>query len=285
MLGDPPVSKYLTCAGREIHYLEWGAADLPPVVAWHGLARVGRDFDALARELAPRYRVIAPDTIGRGLSQWVEDGAAQGDAQYCFDVYEKIAIDLCDQLGMERLRWVGTSMGGSFGMWLAGGAMRDRISHLVINDIGPELPQAAIDRIVTYLGAPPDFETVGELERYLRTVYAPFGYIPGDEWRAMTEASFRRLPNGRVTSHYDPRIARQFVTHPDDWKLWDRYDSITAKTFLLRGEYSDLLSPEMTEEMTRRGPKAEVLQCAGCGHAPALNVPVQTEAIAAFLAR
>jgi pimeloyl-ACP methyl ester carboxylesterase len=283
MLGVPPVSKYAICAGREIHYLEWGRADLPPVVAWHGLARVGRDFDALARELAGRYRVIAPDTIGRGLSEWVEEGTEFGDAEYCFDVYGRSALDLCDKLGIETMRWVGTSMGGSFGMWLAGGPLKDRISHLVINDIGPELPQAAIDRIVTYLGAPPEFNTLGELERYLRTVYAPFGYIPGDEWRAMTEASFRRLANGKVTSHYDPRIARQFVVHPDDWRLWERYDAITAKTFLLRGEYSDLLSPKMTEEMTRRGPKTTVLECAGCGHAPALNVPVQTEAIAEFL--
>jgi pimeloyl-ACP methyl ester carboxylesterase len=283
MLGDPPVSKYATCAGREIHYLEWGQSDLPPVIAWHGLARVGRDFDALARELAGRYRVIAPDTIGRGLSEWVEEGVEPGDAEYCFDVYGRGALDLCDQLGIETMRWVGTSMGGSFGMWLAGGPLKGRISHLVINDIGPELPQAAIDRIVTYLGVPPEFSTVGELERYLRTVYAPFGYIPGDEWRAMTEASVRRLENGKVTSHYDPRIARQFVVHPDDWRLWERYDEITAKTFLLRGEYSDLLSLEMTEEMTQRGPKAAVLECAGCGHAPALNVPVQTEAIAKFL--
>lgn len=284
MLGDPPVSKYATCDSREIHYLEWGSPDLPPVVAWHGLARVGRDFDALARELAPQYRIIAPDTIGRGLSQWVEEGSEAGDAQYCFDVYARTAIELCDQLGIETMRWVGTSMGGSFGMWLAGGALRDRITHLVINDIGPELPQAAIDRIVTYLGVLPEFDTVGELEQFLRTVYAPFGDITDDQWRVMTEASFRRLPSGKVTSHYDPRIARQFVAHPDDWRLWERYDAISAKTFLLRGEDSDLLSREMTEEMTRRGPRTGVLECAGCGHAPALNVPVQTEAVAAFLA-
>lgn len=285
MLGDPPVSKYATCAGQEIHYLEWGRADLPPVVAWHGLARVGRDFDVLARELAAHHRVIAPDTIGRGLSQWAGVGEAAGDAAYQFEVYGRIAVDLCDQLGMETLGWVGTSMGGCLGMWLASDLLKGRMTHLVINDIGPELPRAAIDRIVTYVGDPPVLGSVGALERYLRGIYAPFGYIPGEEWRAMTEASFRRLEDGKVTTHYDPRIVRQFVVHPDDWRLWSRYDAITARTLLLRGEYSDLLSPEMTADMCSRGPKPALLECTGCGHAPALNVPVQTEAVAAFLAK
>ena len=280
MLGDPPTSKYTVCDDFELHYLEWGQAHFPLVIAWHGLARVGRDFDVLARKLADNYCVIAPDTIGRGLSQWARDP----DEDYCFARYGAIAQSLCDQLARDQVRWIGTSMGGCLGMWLAGGPMRDRISHLVINDIGPELPQAAVDRIVKYVGVPVEFETVGEFEQYLRSIYAPFGYIPGDEWRAITEASFRRRENGKVTSHYDPHIVNHFNAFPDDWRLWERYDEIIAKTLLLRGEYSDLLSFGMTEEMIRRRPQTAVLECVGCGHAPALNVPVQIEAIIDHLA-
>ena len=280
MPGNQPISKYIDCAGWEIHYLEWGEPHLPPVLAWHGLARVGQDFDALARELADKYRIIAPDTIGRGLSQW----SSNGDNDYCFEVYTQIALDLCDQLGMKEIRWIGTSMGGSLGIWAAGGLLKKRISHLVINDIGPDLAQDAIERIITYVGKSLEFESMNELERYLRNIYAPFGYIPGDEWRKIVEASSRRMPNGKLTTHYDPKIVRQFVIHPDDWSLWDEYDLITAKTLLLRGEYSDLLTIETTDEMLKRGACPTLLECKGCGHAPALNVPFQTETIKAFLA-
>tara|TARA_B100001123_G_scaffold381359_1_gene451728 strand:+ start:200 stop:1045 length:846 start_codon:yes stop_codon:yes gene_type:complete len=279
MSGAPPISKYVTCAGWEIHYLEWGAPDLPPILAWHGLARVGRDFDVLAQELSNNFRIIAPDTIGRGFSQWSEDG----DSDYCFEVYEKIVTDLCQFLGIEKLGWIGTSMGGAFGIWAAGGFLKERITHLVINDIGPELPRDATERIVKYVGNPPEFHSVIELERYLRVIYAPFGYIPGNEWRCFTESSARRLPNGKITTHYDPQIVRQFVVHKNDWRLWQQYDKIQAKAFLLRGEYSDLLTMEMTEEMLKRGPRPNLLHCMGCGHAPALNVPIQTEAIRKFL--
>jgi pimeloyl-ACP methyl ester carboxylesterase len=175
-------------------------------------------------------------------------------------------------------------MGGSLGMFVASELLKGRITHLIINDIGPELPQEAIDRIVTYVGKPIEFSSMNELERHLRVIYAPFGYIPGDEWRAIAEASARRMPNGSLTTHYDPEIVRQFIVHPDDWFIWDRYDSISAKTLLLRGEYSDLLTEETAAQMLTRGPRATLLECKGCGHAPALNVPFQTEKIASFLA-
>ena len=108
-------SHFITCAGREIHYTQWGATQAPVVVAWHGLARTGRDMDELARHLAPRYRVICPDTLGRGLSQW----AARPAEEYCLAFYARLAADLFDELGIETAQWVGTSMGGLIGMVLA----------------------------------------------------------------------------------------------------------------------------------------------------------------------
>ncbi|AXA73719.1 alpha/beta hydrolase [Achromobacter insolitus] len=275
-----PASRYLRCAGRELHYTEWGAPHAPAVIMWHGLARTGRDFDDLAQALADDYRIICPDTIGRGLSQWSSDPVAE----YRLDFYATLARALVDGLSLERVRWVGTSMGGATGMHAAATTLRNRISHLVVNDIGPELPQPAIDRIVAYVGAPPAFDTVTELEAWLRVAYKPYGWQSDEQWRRMAETSVRRLPDGRVTLHYDPAIVGQFSNHPDDYDRWSGYDSLNMPLLLLRGVDSDLLLPEVADAMTRRGPRAQRIDFPGCGHAPALNVAPQIDAIRHFLA-
>ena len=119
-------------------------------------------------------------------------------------------------------------MGGATGMHAAATTLRDRISHLVVNDIGPELPQAAIQRILDYVGTPPAFDTVTELEGWLRVAYKPYGWQSDEQWRRMAETSMRRLPDGRVTAHYDPAIVGQFSHHPDDYARWSGYDSLHA---------------------------------------------------------
>ena len=272
-------SNYLMCAGRELHYTEWGAGNAESVIAWHGLARTGRDMDHIAAHLASRYRVICPDTIGRGLSQW----SPQPETEYCLAFYAQLAESLAEQLGLEQFHWLGTSMGGALGMLLAGGALRGRIRRLVLNDIGPRLGDAALARIRAYAGKPPAFERLSELESYFRTIYKPYGWLSEDHWRLLTETSMRRTADGRVTPHYDPRMVMQFELHPNDYELWDAYDRITAPTLCLRGESSDLLLPETAEEMRQRGPNAVVVTIAGCGHAPALNVPAQFDLVRRFL--
>ncbi len=276
-MGGP--SRYLDCAGHEIHYTEWGAQHDQAVIAWHGLARTGRDMDELAHHLAARYRVICPDTIGRGLSQW----SPSPERDYCFDVYGRIAVSLVDQLGIGDLRWVGTSMGGALGIHLAAGGLRGRIRRLVLNDIGPKLGEAALARILAYAGKPAQFDRMSELEQYFRTVYRPYGWLSDEQWRRLTETSARRTPAGKVTPHYDPGMVQQFVHHPADYDLWAAYDSIDVPTLCLRGEASDLLLPETAEEMRSRGPRAVVVTLAGCGHAPALNVPEQLQLVERFL--
>nr|WP_314359656.1 alpha/beta fold hydrolase [uncultured Achromobacter sp.] len=275
-----PVSRYVRCEGRELHYMEWGAPDAPPLIMWHGLARTGRDFDDLAEALAGDYRVICPDTIGRGLSQWSPDPAAE----YCLDFYARLARSLADALSLTRMRWVGTSMGGATGMHAAATTLRDRISHLAVNDIGPELPKPAIERILAYAGNPPAFDTVTELEAWLRVAYQPYGWQSDAQWRRMAETSVRRLPDGRVTPHYDPAIVAQFRHHPDDYDRWSGYDSLRMPVLLLRGAQSDLLLPEVADAMTQRGPRATRIDFPDCGHAPALNVAPQIDAIRQFLA-
>lgn len=272
------IDHFPVLAGLEIHVAEWGADNAETVVLWHGLARTGTDFAPLAAALADRFRVLAPDTPGRGLSQWATDA----DAQYSFALYERVAEEMCRHFGVDRMRWVGTSMGGALGIRLAGGAWRERISHLVVNDIGPELPAPALERILTYVGNPPDFATLAELEAYLRTVYTPYGWLPDAQWREMTLSSWRRRDDGRVTLHYDPRIVRQFVAHADDFHQWDAWTAIAAPTLVLRGEASDLLLPDMAARMTALRPATRLIEVPGCGHAPALNVETQVGPLRAF---
>jgi len=282
-----PSSHYLTCHGFSIHVTAWGDASLPAVIAWHGLARTGRDFDALAEQLSAHYRVICPDTIGRGLSQW----SPNPKHDYSFATYARITLDLMDALHIQHAHWVGTSMGGALGLVCAAGievpALKGRIRSLVLNDIAPEISTAAVERIKAYAGQPPAFATVPELEAFFRAAYAPFGLQTDAQWTHLTETSTRRLPDGRVTPHYDPQITQQFFREVPEYPMWREYDALTIPVMVLRGANSDLIAPETIQAMHTRGPGAHERlrseEIAGCGHAPALNVPAQWQLVMDFL--
>ena len=245
-------------------------------------------MDELAEHLSSQgYRVICPDMIGRGLSQWSIDP----QQEYCLAFYARIACELINKLAIDKLHWVGTSMGGAIGMVCASGyfepTLKDRIMSLVLNDNAPELAVAAIERIRAYAGNPPAFATMLELEAFFREVYKPYGWLSEAQWRRLTETSARRLPDGRLTPHYDPAMVQQFVNFPDDYLIWHHYDAIKIPTLCLRGADSDLVLHETTETMKHRGPGAsgllQVAEIAGCGHAPALNVPDHLDRIEAFI--
>ncbi len=285
-----PASHYLECAGREIHYTDWQPTTTPrgTVVAWHGLARTGRDMDELGAHLSARgWRVVCPDTVGRGLSQW----AGNPKDEYCLAFYARLAREFVLQLGIQQCHWVGTSMGGAIGMACASGyfepALAPCIQSLVLNDNAPQLAQPAIERIKAYAGQPPAFARVTELEGFLRTAYQPYGLLTDAQWRRLTETSTRRLPDGRVTPHYDPAIVQQFVHYPDDYLLWHHYDALKIPVLLLRGVESDLVLKDTAEQMQARGPGARGLlqwvEVPGCGHAPALNVPEQLALVSDFI--
>ncbi|MEW5729080.1 MAG: alpha/beta hydrolase [Pseudomonadota bacterium] len=274
-----PRSLYLPIAEHELHVTEWGDPAAPAVVMWHGLARTGRDFDTIAAALAQRWRVICPDTIGRGLSSW----SADPEADYTLAAYAGHAVEMLDRLGVAACRWLGTSMGGALGMIAAAGPLRDRIERLVLNDIGPSLNPAAVERIRAYVTTVPDFPTMSEFEKFLRLVYQPYGRLTDAEWRRMAETSARRRGDGRITVHYDPKVMEVFARHADAYELWPAYDAVDCPTLALRGENSDLLLPEVFAAMGRRGPKARLETIPGCGHAPALNSPEQIKLIADFL--
>lgn len=279
--------RFLTVDGVELHYSVWGDPDDPPVICVHGLSRVGRDFDALAAELEEEYYVVCPDMPGRGWSEWPEDTAA-----YTNEAMAERLVGFCDELGSEELRWVGTSMGGGLGIALAGGALADRITHLVVNDVSPDpvsdAEDAALERIVEYVGDPPIVDTVTELEAYYREVYGGrFSAMTDEEWRTFTLTSARRTDDGGVTRAYDPRILEGLADedddgsegNPDGWSIWEGID---AELMVVHGVDSEILPTPVYEEMLARRPDAESVEV-DSGHAPMLNTPEQIEPIVEFL--
>jgi len=272
----------LSCLGphgfHRIHYTEWGAADNPDVVICvHGLTRNGRDFDRLAQALAADFRVLCPDVVGRGRSDWLPHPQDYGYPLYLSDMAALIA-----RSGSARVRWVGTSMGGLIGMMLAAQA-NSPIEQLVINDVGPLVPKAALERLAGYVGRTGPFADAHALQAHLRTVLAPFGPLTDDQWAHLAVHSTRRNGDGSLSLAYDPAIANAFSGVQQDVVLWPLWDALGCPTLVLRGGESDLLRADTAEEMTRRGPRAQLVTFDGIGHAPALMSPDQIATIEAFL--
>ncbi len=250
---------------HQLAYRESGPDHPVPIVCLHGLARHARDFDNLAAALAAAgRRVVCADVVGRGESGWLRDPMDYGYPQYLADTATLIA-----RLGSRQVDIVGTSMGGLIGMMLAAQADAP-IRRLVINDVGPFIPKAALERILDYFGKDPRFSDLAEAEAYHRRVYRSFGDLSDAQWRHLTETSLRR-DGAQWRLHYDPRIALPLreaeIADVDLWPLWD---AVHCPTLVLRGAESDLLLPETAAEMRARGPRAELIEVAGCGHAPAL---------------
>ncbi|MBB3229286.1 alpha/beta fold hydrolase [Halomonas stenophila] len=249
------------------------------VIAWHGLARHGGDFADFARALGPGWRVLAPDTPGRGLSSW----SLYPSHDYLYSHYMTIAVALLDHFGLERVPWVGTSMGGLLGMLLAAEpATAGRIERLVLNDVGPELAPDGLASLAAYFGVPHRFCRFSELENELRRHYAGFGIEGDDAWRRLALASARRLPDGSWTYHYDPRIGEQFV-HDTPRDTWADWQAIRCPLMVVRGESSPLLSAESVTRMRETQPGLVNLEVPGCGHAPMLDRPRQVGPIDDFL--
>ena len=265
---------------HRLAYVEWGdPAAERTALCLHGLTRNGRDFDSLARVLAAAgWRVVCPDVVGRGRSDWLADPAGYGYPQYLADATALIA-----RLGVERLDWIGTSMGGLMGMMLAA-QPQSPIARLVINDVGPLIPKAAVERIADYLGKAPTFPNVEAVAAYLREVHAPFGALTDEQWSHLARYSARQAEGG-LALRYDPRIGESLGPPPyDDVDLWPLWDRVGCPTLVLRGAESDLLLPETAAEMAGRGPRAEVAEIEGCGHAPALMAEDQTALVRDWLA-
>ncbi len=281
-----PRARRVLCSGPHgLHntaYTEWGDAKNPRVlVCVHGLTRNGRDFDDLARALADEYRVVCPDVVGRGRSDWLAD-----KADYGFPVYVADMLTLIARLDVEQVHWVGTSMGGIIGMPLASRA-GSPIARRVLNDVGPGITAASRRRIGQYVGRAPRFADVTAAEAYIREVGAPFGALTDAQWRHLTEYSVRRMDDaeGGYAMIYDPGLGEVFRLNPVpvDIDLWPVYEAIRCPTLALRGAESDLLEASTLAAMGTRGPRARTVEFSGVGHAPMLMDSAQIAVVRDFL--
>ncbi|MFG6433608.1 alpha/beta fold hydrolase [Roseateles sp. LYH14W] len=270
-------------------YWEWAgpSADAPVLVCVHGLSRQGRDFDALARVMSSRYRVVCPDVVGRGRSDWLRQPGGYQIPAYVCDM-----VALLARLDVGQVDWVGTSMGGLIGLGLASLPRPDGapspIRRLVLNDVGPAIQFEALQRIGSYLGKAPRFVSLADGAAYLRSIASGFGPHTDEEWLALSAPLFRE-EGGELKLHYDPAIALPFaavtpeVAAAGEAALWAAYDSLTCPTLLIRGAESDLLSSDTARAMTQRGPGARLVELPGIGHAPTLVHDDQIAIVKDFL--
>jgi pimeloyl-ACP methyl ester carboxylesterase len=291
MNSPEPRLNHVTCASplglHRMAYWEWGAADNPRVlVCVHGLSRQGRDFDTLARDLASDYRVICPDVVGRGRSAWLADPRLYAVPTYVADM-----VTLVARLNVPEVHWVGTSMGGLIGMALAAQAGTP-ITRLVLNDIGPRIEPGFIPRVLGYLGVPVFWRTLEEAADALWAVSRGFGPHTREQWLALTQHQLVPTEQNGVPgfkSHYDPAIAVPVrASTPElaaagEALMWQLYERIQAPTLLLRGAESDLLSAATAAEMAGRGPRCQVHELPGVGHAPMLVQADQRAVVRRFL--
>lgn len=264
---------------RRMAYRDWPGQG-PPVLCLHGLTRNGADFDVLAAHLsAMGRRVACPDALGRGLSERLGNPAEYAPPRYLADMTVLLA-----RLGGDRVDWIGTSMGGIVGM-LAAAQPESPVRALVLNDVGPFIPAAALRRIGEYVGRDPVFADMATLEAHLRDVHAPFGPLTDAQWRRMAESSAAPQPDGTLRLAYDPAIGQAFRGPLTDVDLWPVWDAIRCPVLVLRGESSDLLTAETAAGMARRGgARVRVETIAGCGHAPALVDAAQVALVSDWLA-
>lgn len=283
-----PRLHHVQCLGaRGLHrmaYWEWGDPANPRVVVCvHGLSRQGRDFDTLAQDLCADYRVVCPDVVGRGQSDWLEDPMGYAIPHYVADM-----VTLLARLNAQQVDWVGTSMGGLIGLGVAG-LMRSPLRRLILNDVGPTLQPVALARIGTYLGQPVTYASLDQAADALWAISQGFGPHTREQWLALTRPQIKPDGHGAWIPHYDPAIAVPFrAITPDLVKageamLWHTYDALRLPTLLLRGAESDLLTRETAQAMTQRGPKARLVEFAGVGHAPMLVQSDQRTVVQEFL--
>lgn len=266
---------------HRVRYYDWGDPANPRVlVCVHGLTRTGRDFDFLAARLAADFRVVCPDVVGRGRSDWLRGGDGYGYLQYLSDMTALLARITDDR--EREFHWLGTSMGGLIGILMAA-LPGHPIRRLVVNDIGMTVPRAALERIAGYVGRDPRFPTLAALEAHLRVINAPFGPLDDTQWRHLALHSAVQHSDGHWGFAYDPAIGNALRGPLADIDLSAQWDRIECPTLIVRGRDSDLLLHQTALEMTRRGPRARLLEIDGVGHAPTLMDEAQVAPVRAFL--
>lgn len=301
-----PRLEYVMCTSpagtHRMAYWEWGDPGNDRVLLCvHGLTRTGRDFDEVAKNLCGDYRVVCPDVVGRGKSDWLINPAGYAVPQYVADMLTLIA-----RLNPARLDWLGTSMGGLIALGLAGAlamsaAQRPdrgafglapeqtvRLNKLVLNDVGPQLNIEGLSRIIDYVGTSPQFDTFAQAVNYVRSISEGFGQHTPEQWQQLTRYVFN-CQGGHWIKHYDVRMAEpmalqnQASIEAAERMLWAAYQSIATPILIVRGEQSDLLSVQAAQAMLQRNPNARLVEFPDVGHAPTFQSRAQIQPVRQFL--
>jgi pimeloyl-ACP methyl ester carboxylesterase len=295
-MADPTLN-FVSCpdaqGAHRMAYWLWGDAHAEhTVVCVHGLTRQGRDFDVLAQALVASasgpIRVVCPDVVGRGMSDWLADPQGYAIPHYAADLLALLGV-----LKVQTLDWVGTSMGGLIGMAVCAHAQSvgATVRRLVLNDVGPVLEWESLQRIGAYLGQNMHFDSLQQAADALRIIASSFGPHTPAQWLELSRHMVKPDPADGVCLHYDPAIALAFksitreIATQAEAAMWGLYDAITAQTLVVRGAESDLLSRQTAQQMTQRGPKARLVEFSGVGHAPTFVAQDQVDAVASFLLR
>ena len=267
--------------GLELFYRDYpGSGERPPLLCLHGLTRNSRDFEGFAGRYAGRFRLIAVDFRGRGRS-----GRDPLPSRYVPPTYAADMLQLLDELGIAQAIFVGTSLGGLVTMLVAG-IQPHRIAAAILNDVGPELDQAGLDRIRSYVGKPVRFESWDEAADHIATINRNLPASHGhDDWLRAARRLCRE-DDGAVVFDYDMAIAEPF-NQPGGavaFDMWPLYRRLGGKPLLIvRGAKSDLLSRATAKAMLDAAPGARLVTVPGVGHAPELTEPAAVAAIDSFL--
>lgn len=264
---------------HRLAYTEWGdPANRDIVICAHGLTLNSRYFDWFAKACEDHYRVICPDTVGRGKSEWISPEL------YWFDQYLPDAAALLARVGTEKVNWVGTSMGGLIGIYLAS-KKKHPIKRLVLNDVGPFVPKEGLQGIADYIGKDERFQNHDEVEAHLRKLYPKFGDLTAVQWRHLARIGSQLTEDGDLRLAYDPRIREKFRKSEGDFEVWDLWEKIDIPVLILRGSESGILTQQTLDEMLKRNPNAQSHVFEGIGHAPPLMAGDQIDIVLDFLAK
>lgn len=283
-MSEPYQERFFTSAdGLQLYYRDYPGSGPVPVLCLHGLTRNSRDFARLAAHLSPRHRVLAADFRGRGRSAWDPNWQNYHPGTYVADV-----LQLLTHAEVPRVALIGTSLGGIVAM-LLGAAHGARIAGIVVNDIGPEVARAGLERIASYVGRSAPAATWADAARQTRSTYElALPEFTEAQWEEYARRSWREREDGVPVPDMDPMVGeavrqpRGAAPAPDLWPLWPALGPIPM--LAIRGVLSDLLSAETFERMAQERPNLERLVVPNRGHAPTLEEPECIAAIERFLA-
>ncbi len=277
---DQPERRHLQINGLRINYLDWGNPDAPPMVCVHGYTSSAESFNAFARHMRDRFHIVVPDVRGHGDSEW----SAEGAYQYADQVADLEGF--VDALALDRFALVGTSMGGLIGMTYAG-KHPERLTHFVINDIGPDV-EAGSARITQNVGARPDsFASLDEAVEFRRSTSANTAKRTPEDQAETAAGVLQARADGRWYWKLDPRYVSQRIEQgpPVRPPLWPALEVQTCPTAVVWGRSSDVLSEAQANKMVQTLKQGTLIAVADTEHAPALIEPESRAGLDAFFAR